>query len=227
MKQAFTLAEVLITLGIIGVVAALTIPTLISNHKKIETSSRLKKFYSSMEQAIRLSEIDNGESTEWIKASTQKDENGNADFEANGKVSKEFFMTYLAPYFKYTKIVDGVNEIDKDGNKTGNGTQTTVYLADGSYFFFNNGSCMDIIFDSNGNKLPNTWAKDQFTFYMCFTEASRKYVCGKSNKAFCTKRNYYNSRTELLNACKTTPYYCSGLLEYESWEFPSDYPYKL
>ena len=173
MKQAFTLAEVLITLGIIGVVAALTIPTLISNHKKIETSSRLKKFYSSMEQAIRLSEIDNGESTEWIKASTQKDENGNADFEANGKVSKEFFMTYLAPYFKYTKIVDGVNEIDKDGNKTGNGTQTTVYLADGSYFFFNNGSCMDIIFDSNGNKLPNTLEKDLLTLYMCFSESTR------------------------------------------------------
>ena len=33
-KRAFTLAEVLITLGIIGVVAAMTIPTLISNYQK-------------------------------------------------------------------------------------------------------------------------------------------------------------------------------------------------
>lgn len=33
-KIAFTLAEVLITLGIIGVVAALTIPTLMANHRK-------------------------------------------------------------------------------------------------------------------------------------------------------------------------------------------------
>ena len=33
-KLAFTLAEVLITLGIIGVVAALTLPALISNYKK-------------------------------------------------------------------------------------------------------------------------------------------------------------------------------------------------
>ena len=31
MKKAFTLAEVLITLGIIGVVAAMTIPNLIAN----------------------------------------------------------------------------------------------------------------------------------------------------------------------------------------------------
>lgn len=35
--KAFTLAEVLITLGIIGVVAALTIPGLITNFQKRET----------------------------------------------------------------------------------------------------------------------------------------------------------------------------------------------
>ncbi len=34
MKKAFTLAEVLITLGIVGVVAAITMPTLIANHRK-------------------------------------------------------------------------------------------------------------------------------------------------------------------------------------------------
>ena len=33
-KRAFTLAEVLITLGIIGIVAALTMPTLIGNYQK-------------------------------------------------------------------------------------------------------------------------------------------------------------------------------------------------
>ena len=42
---AFTLAEVLITLGIIGVVAALTLPSLIENHKKQVIVSRLNKVY--------------------------------------------------------------------------------------------------------------------------------------------------------------------------------------
>ena len=42
-KAAFTLTEVLITLGIIGVVAALTLPTLISNHKKQTYVNQLKK----------------------------------------------------------------------------------------------------------------------------------------------------------------------------------------
>ncbi len=51
-KAAFTLAEVLITLGIIGVVAAMTLPLLISNyqHKVLET--QFKKAYSELSQVI-------------------------------------------------------------------------------------------------------------------------------------------------------------------------------
>lgn len=58
---AFTLAEVLITLGIIGVVAAMTIPTLISKTQKKEAVTRLKGAYSQIAQAIRMSEADNGD----------------------------------------------------------------------------------------------------------------------------------------------------------------------
>ena len=47
-KQAFTLAEVLITLGIIGVVAAMTMPTLIANHRKQVYVSGLKKGMSTI-----------------------------------------------------------------------------------------------------------------------------------------------------------------------------------
>ena len=42
-KLAFTLAEVLITHGIIGVVAAMTMPSLITSYKKQETSGKTKK----------------------------------------------------------------------------------------------------------------------------------------------------------------------------------------
>ena len=44
-KKAFTLAEVLITLGTIGIIAALTMPSLIQNTKKQEASSRLKNSF--------------------------------------------------------------------------------------------------------------------------------------------------------------------------------------
>lgn len=51
-KRGFTLAEVLITLGIIGTVAALTLPVLVEKHLKNVTATRLKAFNSIMAQAF-------------------------------------------------------------------------------------------------------------------------------------------------------------------------------
>ena len=64
-KAAFTLAEVLITLGIIGVVAALTMPVLIQNHRNTVVETRLKKFYSAINQAVTMAENDYGEKNYW------------------------------------------------------------------------------------------------------------------------------------------------------------------
>ena len=60
MKRAFTLAEVLITLGIIGVVAAMTIPTLIANTRGVQYRSRLKKAISTISQAAKMSQAQYG-----------------------------------------------------------------------------------------------------------------------------------------------------------------------
>ena len=51
-RAAFTLAEVLITLGIIGVVAALTIPTILQNIQQTVLKNQFKKFYSTFWQAV-------------------------------------------------------------------------------------------------------------------------------------------------------------------------------
>lgn len=137
MKKAFTLAEVLITLGIIGIVAALTMPSLIAHHRKVATASKLKKFYSTMEQAIRFGEAEYGDSNEWVKAGQQTDKNGAVDYDADSNNTKEFFMTYLAPYFKYTEIAEGKQIVDENGDTTY--VPTTVYLADGTSLRFGTG----------------------------------------------------------------------------------------
>ena len=54
MKKGFTLAEVLITLAIIGIVAALTIPSVISNYQQQEFKTGLKKAVSVLNEAITL-----------------------------------------------------------------------------------------------------------------------------------------------------------------------------
>ena len=68
-KAAFTLAEVLITLGIIGIVAAMTLPTLIANYQKKVVETRLISFYSKINQAYRMSYAENGDTADWIKKS--------------------------------------------------------------------------------------------------------------------------------------------------------------
>lgn len=55
MKKAFTLAEVLITLGVIGIVAALTVPVLVSNTRGRQYNAKLKKTMATVSQAARMS----------------------------------------------------------------------------------------------------------------------------------------------------------------------------
>jgi len=59
-KRGFTLAEVLITLGIIGVVAAMTIPTLMANNQKTQYVSALKKAYTTWNQVLVKMAADEG-----------------------------------------------------------------------------------------------------------------------------------------------------------------------
>ena len=54
MKHGFTLAEVLVTLGIIGVVSAMTLPTLVKNHQRQVYVTQLQKVYNELSQALLI-----------------------------------------------------------------------------------------------------------------------------------------------------------------------------
>jgi len=71
-RVAFTLAEVLITLAVIGVVAAMTIPTLIQKHNEKATVVHLKKTYSMLGQALKLTEPQFGNISEWSNSENLK-----------------------------------------------------------------------------------------------------------------------------------------------------------
>lgn len=64
-KKGFTLAEVLITLGIIGIVAAMTMPALIQKNNERQAVAQLKKFYSTLSQAYILTESELGSPDNW------------------------------------------------------------------------------------------------------------------------------------------------------------------
>ena len=64
-RKGFTLAEVLITLGIIGIIAAITIPTLISKYQERATVNKLTETYSILSQAVKLATIEYGNIDSW------------------------------------------------------------------------------------------------------------------------------------------------------------------
>ena len=218
-KKAFTLAEVLITLAVIGVVAAMTIPNLVQNYKKQEVSAKLKKSYSMLQQAIKLSEIDNGSIEYWSKSPEVMTDEGKTDKVANADLSERFFTQYLAPYIKYTSI-------QKAKSATTN-IEFVVYLIDGTLLLIHNGDTIDITIDINGDKKPNSYGYDRFKFLLGLSSDSATIYCQDGTKLSPIGVNTYKTREAALDACKKDPYYCVSLLFYDNWEFKDDYPYKL
>lgn len=97
-KIAFTLAEVLVTLGIIGVVAALTLPSLIQNYKIHVYVSKLNKFYSVISNAYIRAKQDNGDINGWNLVNSE-----------SSTKDEEDFLYYLLPYMNVMKFC-GKNE---------------------------------------------------------------------------------------------------------------------
>ena len=92
-SPGFTLAEVLITLGVIGIVAALTMPALIANYQKKVFETRIKKFYSVMNQAVGMKRADD----DALDFSMMTASN-------NAVQAEEFFNVNFAPYLKTTNV---------------------------------------------------------------------------------------------------------------------------
>ena len=89
-RIGFTLAEVLITLGIIGVVAAMTIPNLISTYRKKQIEVQAKVTYSTIQQALRFTAYDD------LDYSTVAD--------GSNQAMIDWFNTFLAPHLKVEQI---------------------------------------------------------------------------------------------------------------------------
>ncbi len=177
-KVAFTLAEVLITLGIIGVVAALTLPTLIQNNQKKQFQVGLQKGYSELLQALDAYKNANGEPL------TSKDCYGNAP---------GIFKNLMKPYLKilvdcgdtqadsnYDKCVqnawyseEGKYTYKTYSRKTANENyfdDGQLVLTDGAILMFENpyhAVNLFVSIDVNGfKKGPNQWGVDLFTFQL-------------------------------------------------------------
>lgn len=169
-KAAFTLAEVLITLGIIGVVAAITMPSLIQNYQEKATVTKLKKCYSLVSQAY---------------VSILNDEGGSDTLQAGDDLE---MMEKFGKYLKYQKTCGrnkGCFPNVTYKSVTGNGyskweddttDRSRAILTDGTLIMFNKSAMWggnegnylyaQIYVDINGFKGPNQLGRDFFYFYI-------------------------------------------------------------
>ncbi len=99
-KNGFTMAEVLITIGIIGLVAAMTLPTVVNKYQERVTVTKVTKFYSIMNQAILQATTEHGNINDWSYIK----EGANApDVNEQGGKSSAGFASRFKPYLNIAK----------------------------------------------------------------------------------------------------------------------------
>ena len=191
-RVAFTLAEVLITLGIIGVVASLTLPSVINKYRAFVLEQQFKKSYSNLSQTIIDMKRDSG--LEHLRDNYVRYDTNSGYDSTLVKAFYDSFDSHIAP-------VDKLKKLYSVTNYSGTGTSATNYgndwpralfvLADGSSVGrqVNNG-CLRFWIDTNGPyKKPNRYGFDIFELRVCDSTDALKPV-----KAY--KNNYTDEELE-------------------------------
>ena len=253
-RLGFTLAEVLITLGVIGVIAALTIPALISKYNETVTIIALKKTYSELAQAIKMSEAVNGDLREWDWYS---------DHSQTDRFVKKYILPYLSknitrcnwtkPCFKEDwrwKNVDGTyseNPLFLNSRYKYNDKTIAFHIAGTPCTSSENGymTCSDyiryleIVVDVNVDRGQSIMGKDVFGFTLFnYTYKTRSGPSGDNyGLQLGSIAGYWGAyKQPLENMFKGNPgncningsgYDCGLAIQKNDWKIPEQYPIKF
>lgn len=239
-KKAFTLAEVLITLGIIGVVAAMTLPALISLYQKKIVETRLEQTYSIIAQALKMAEADYGDSQYWMRdsAGPQDDMIG---------VVYRFVSTYLEPYIKSAKpdVISAPGYLYKYGYSVKTIPNTPTAISSGTIVIqLNNGvilfvsyyhgrqgmASIRLIADVNGPKLPNVVGRDIYEMLFSLYDGILFMAGERQVTGYGISYDKIIKYDDILKRCKNGDVLgiteCGALIKQNGWKIPKDYPYR-
>lgn len=213
--KAFTLAEVLITLGVIGVVSAMTMPTLIQNYRKHTVETKLKRVYTVINQAIKLSENEYGEVSGWDDWTDASD-------------LDERLTTFDKYIGKHIKILKTERRMHENGYE-----YADIYFTDGSILSMPYYG--DISFYINKKALLNPRkGVNSFIFRFAPTAKSdeNKYHYNKGFEPYAwdwqgTKDDLYHSKRAGYGCGEKYNNYCTKLIQYNGWQIPDDYPIRF
>ncbi len=241
-RAAFTLAEVLITLGIIGVVAAMTLPGLIQNYQKQVILTQLKKNYAILNQAVQMLKAHNDNVDPSQISTYMKTRYDGAKYIDTTLFGPEF-AKYL-PTDWHRSDPEGI-ACYKDAESFDAVTAGAGKITGGGYLTHNpgfdyvwhltNGACVQLqsrqgwtwngnndqrhwfIIDVNGvDRRPNWIGKDIFVFD--FMPDGRILPDGHDRTA--------DERRSDWDKCDNVGSYCAYEIVNNGWQFPKNYPLK-
>jgi len=187
MKKAFTLAEVLITLAIIGVVAAMTIPTLISNYQKKEYVARLQKAHSTIANGFKLMLATEGVDN-IARSNFASELVTDGDGAVTGESLVESIKNHLGKYFKIVDTCYGTTETacanySVEYSVLNGAADEGGKLVGMPYFTLSDGTTLILMaykypqtfasymyIDVNGITGPNKFGRDMFFYYINDTD---------------------------------------------------------
>ena len=250
-KQGFTLAEVLITLGVIGIIAAMTLPSLIVNHRKQVTLTKVKQTYNILNNALERAKVDyDTDINNWY-----------IPIEGTILEKSMFFVEkYMKPYLqvlhycgdKYNtlycnlrpKRLDGVSGAELMG-PFGSGYGTSIVLNNGVVVYVKVGAMTEteitagnisriwIMFDIDGAQGFNKLGYDVFMIELGGAEGFQKTNNANRNKFLpygydtSKKCDYYVS--DINHACNPNSTYsgsyCLAYIVCNGWDFGDKYPW--
>jgi len=162
-KHGFTLIEILVTMGIIGIVAAMTVPQLVNNYQRKMYVTSLKKVHSDIEQAF---------------SKYLRDKNVNSliltDFQQNPQA---FFNDYIKMNKKQSTFANTFGASYKNINGNASTFSATTCGNNGYYYITKGGASIcipnpcsvgecQIYIDTNGSAGPNINGRDLFSGYI-------------------------------------------------------------
>ena len=220
----------MITLAIVGIIAVLTIPTLISNYKKKQTVAKLKQTYSVLSQAISMAQVNRGDMSTYDLGYFYKVSDKDSSFSRKDYFTN-FFLNYIKPYVKIAKDYGYKNGKMDLGYVRGHtdyyfklqsGVVVAMTFATGCCSYLPDGRCGDTCYmalmfwvDLNGFDPPNHYGED--IFLMEFLPSTGRF------RFYITNTNV--QRESLLKSCKSEGSLCGYLIFLDGWEIKDDYPW--
>ncbi len=249
-KFAFTLAEVLITLGIIGVVAAMTLPTLIQNHQKQVLLTQLKKNYAILNQAVQMmkAEHDGIDPVQMPFVHQQWDHPVYLETRLFGpELAKYLPVVWHKPDEDQIMCFENAEDWNykfMNGNAVSN-RNSSFYLSgngNGNAHYswqLNNGACLHFDYGGNWGWEPNATGSTRRRFIIDVNGSDKRpnqigrdvfyFIFEPDGKIL--PEGYYLTKEQLKNNGGTgcTNYMglgCATVIMNNGWSFPKDYPWK-